>query len=82
MPHDRNGKEVHPGDRVAIYGTIESIGTSEDYCNAVVLLDELMPPYTTQHTISTINTRQLEKLEPVTIPVEGQSSTGGPIPCK
>lgn len=45
MPHDINGKKLHVGDRVALYGTIKNI-TSEQptFCNITFVADKGMEP--------------------------------------
>ena len=64
MPHDRDGKLLQVGDKVVIPGTVLEIHASEEYCNARVEFDESMPPYTHKDSISSINTKQLVKVEP------------------
>lgn len=61
MPHDIRNREIHPGDRVFIEATVESVNATEDgkYCNVTVKTARPMPPYTGGQTI-VLNTKQTE----------------------
>ena len=62
MSHDANGNELKVGDAVVIFGKVTQLLVSSDYCNCSVELDQLMPPENTKSVISSINTRQVEKV--------------------
>lgn len=63
MPHDRKGNLIQVGDRVMIPGVVKEVHAGEEYCNCRVEFDECMPPYTHKDGISSINTKQLEKVQ-------------------
>ena len=62
MPHDAKGNLLQVGDKVAIPGTVTRVLQDPDYCNVDVELDYLMPPGNTKSTISSLNTKQVEKV--------------------
>ena len=64
MPHDAKSNLLKVGDKVVIPGTITQIHMTEEYCNCTVELDYPMPPYTDKQVISSINTKQVEKVQP------------------
>lgn len=43
MPHDRNGREVQPGDRVTITGVVESVQPNTEFCNTTIRSPYLAP---------------------------------------
>lgn len=63
MPHDVKRNLLVVGDKVVIRGTIKAIYGGLDYCNCEVEIDAPMPPDMHKSSISSINTRQLEKVE-------------------
>lgn len=62
MPHDLNGNLLSIGDAVQIRGTVTDIYPIEDFCNLIVRLDEPMPPDRQVTYISSINSKQVEKI--------------------
>ena len=58
MPHDRNGQELKPGDRVTVECEVESLTMQEDYCNATLKTVCPMPPYTDPTTL-VLNAKQV-----------------------
>jgi hypothetical protein len=59
MPHYKNGQEVKQGDRVAIFGTVKDVYSSEELCNVTF---ESVEPFNAEGTKSqfSLNTKQLE----------------------
>lgn len=57
MPHDREGHEVKPGDRVLVECVVKSVQAGEEYCNVTLETVSAMPPYETGTSI-TLNTKQ------------------------
>jgi hypothetical protein len=62
MPHDLNGDELKPGDRVLMEFRVKSVHATEELCN--VDLESVQPfyPHRDQYTtLSAVNTRQVRK---------------------
>lgn len=70
MPHDVNGTLLKVGDQVLIRGYVTEIYPNENYCNCTVRLDHNMPPDNQATTISSINTRQIEKVNGDSTPTD------------
>lgn len=63
MPHDKFGKLIEVGDEVFIRFKVDSVATSEEYCNVNLTSVESMPPYTDSFLhLGAVNTRQTEKV--------------------
>lgn len=58
MPHDKNGKEVFPGDLIFVPARVISVSPGNDYCNLNLETVEKMFPSDTTNTM-TLNTRQV-----------------------
>jgi deoxycytidylate deaminase len=61
MPHDRDGVEVKPGDRVLMECVVREVMSTEDYCNVNLETVSVMPPRENP-TMLTLNTRQVRKV--------------------
>lgn len=59
--HDRNGVELHEGDRVIILGRVAELQAGRDFCNVTVETEYGRQPDGLKDTYCT-NTRQLVKL--------------------
>ena len=64
MPHDRDGIEVKPGDRVLVECVVKAVHSTADYCNVDLETVSPMPPRDTS-TMLTMNTRQVRKVHTV-----------------
>ena len=60
MPHDRDGNELKPGDKVVIHGTVRSVCPGE-FCNIEFVTDETMPGNGEPSVIAAINAKQVVK---------------------
>lgn len=58
MPHDRNGNEIRPGDRVTVECEVESVTMQADYCNVTLKTCSPMPPYSAPTTL-VLNAQQV-----------------------
>lgn len=63
MPHDIKGNVLKVGDEVVLRGKITAIQPGEEYCNCTLEVPP-MYPRTEPESMSAVNTRQLEKIEP------------------
>jgi hypothetical protein len=63
--HDANGNTLNVGDKVVIPGTITQLQAAHEYCNCTVELEHPQPPNDRKVSLSSLNSKQVEKvLEP------------------
>lgn len=62
MPHDAKGLPIIAGDQVVIRARVDQVYPADQYCNVTLHLPP-MPPRTEPY-ILTLNTRQVERVNP------------------